>query len=75
MVKMIVHSEKPNNGVFDDMRWKSSNERSMYTALAMAIKCNTAFVDPPNTMIKVIAFSKAALVIISLGLMSFFNKL
>ena len=43
-------------------------------ASAIAIRCRTAFVEPPSVMIKVIAFSNASLVIISLGLMSLFNR-
>ena len=31
----------------------------------MAIRCNTALVDPPNAMVNVMAFSKAALVMIN----------
>src|SRR5258706_12876836 len=37
----------------------------------MAIKCSTALVLPPKTIITVIAFSKSFLVIISEGLISF----
>lgn len=40
------------------------------TARAMAIRCSTAFVDPPSTITRVMAFSKAALVMMSLGFRS-----
>ena len=40
----------------------------------MASKCRTALVDPPRAITIVIAFSKAFLVIISEGLISFSNK-
>jgi len=40
----------------------------------MAIMCSTALVLPPVIMISVSAFSKAALVMMSLGLMSFSSK-
>ena len=48
--------------------------KSSFAALAMAKKCNTAFVDPPKTAIKRMAFSKALAVTISLGLISFSIK-
>lgn len=44
----------------------------MPTALAMAIRCSTALVDPPSAMTSVIALSKAARVMMSRGLMSRF---
>jgi hypothetical protein len=40
----------------------------------MAIKCSTAFVDPPITITRRIAFSNAAFVIISRGFKSICNK-
>mmetsp|Transcript_29597 Transcript_29597/g.28325 ORF Transcript_29597/g.28325 Transcript_29597/m.28325 type:complete len:202 (-) Transcript_29597:688-1293(-) len=57
-------------GVLSEILWKSSRVISTSTALAIAIKCSTALVLPPRTITIVIAFSKAFLVIISLGLRS-----
>mmetsp|Transcript_108 Transcript_108/g.281 ORF Transcript_108/g.281 Transcript_108/m.281 type:complete len:338 (-) Transcript_108:568-1581(-) len=58
------------NGTLSLIRWKSSKVTSTPHAFAMAIKCNTAFVLPPVAITNTIAFSKLALVIMSLGLMS-----
>ncbi|MCY1513133.1 hypothetical protein D9M68_476180 [compost metagenome] len=55
--------------------WKSSCVKGTSTLFAMAMRCNTAFVEPPKTMMVTIAFSKALRVMISLGLMSFSNKI
>lgn len=61
-----------------EMRWKSSmamaTEGSWQERL-MAIRCKTAFVEPPVTITMRIAFSNAALVIMSRGFMSFSNKI
>ena len=57
-------------GTLAPIREKSSRLSSTLAALAMAIKCNTAFVEPPNAMTVVIAFSKASLVMISRGFRS-----
>lgn len=58
-------------GVRSLMDWKSSRVSSTFTDLAMAKKWSTAFVEPPKAMTIVRAFVKAALVMMSLGLMSF----
>ena len=75
------------NGTRSDTDWKSSIVRLMPTECAMAIRCKTAFVEPPRIIvstcshdeigevfqkvfaIRTIAFSNAALVIISRGRM------
>ena len=62
------------NGVLSLTAWKSSKVKVIPHACAIAIKCNTAFVLPPRAITMVIAFSKAALVMISLGFKSIFNK-
>mmetsp|Transcript_8681 Transcript_8681/g.24800 ORF Transcript_8681/g.24800 Transcript_8681/m.24800 type:complete len:233 (-) Transcript_8681:429-1127(-) len=48
--------------------------RSTPTLWAMAIMWSTALVEPPVIMMRVMAFSNAALVMMSLGLMSFSSK-
>lgn len=60
------------NGTLSDTLWKSSRVKSRPHDFAMAIRCNTALVEPPVAMMRTMAFSKAARVIISRGLMSFF---
>src|SRR5487761_2762114 len=45
------------------------------TARAIAMRCSTALVDPPSTVTSTMAFSKAARVMMSRGLMSFSSKL
>ena len=62
-------------GTFLPMRVKSSILRLTSAALAMAIKCNTALLEPPSAIITVMAFSNAFMVMMSRGLMSLFNKL
>ena len=57
-------------GVLSDILWKSSRPKGTSTDLAIAIKCNTALVEPPNTITVAMAFSKACLVIICLGRIS-----
>ena len=47
---------------------------SILAALAIAIKCKTALVDPPKAIISLIAFSKDSLVIISDGFISSNNS-
>lgn len=47
---------------------------SPHSYLAMAIKCNTALVDPPNAMTTTIAFRSDFIVIISRGFKSIFIK-
>ena len=49
--------------------------KSTSASWAIANKCNTALVEPPNAMTTVIAFSKACFVRMSLGLMPRFIKL
>ena len=56
------------------MRAKSSSVRSTSASFAIANKCKTAFVEPPNAMTTVIAFSNASRVRISRGLISFSIK-
>lgn len=58
-------------GVLDEILCTSSIVMSMSIALAMAMRCSTALVEPPSTVMKTIAFSNAALVMMSEGLMSF----
>ena len=52
------------------MRVKSSNLMSTLAAFAIAKICNTALVEPPSAITMVMAFSKASLVMISLGFIS-----
>ena len=49
--------------------------KSTPTDFAMAIMCKTAFVEPPKTIIIIMALWKALAVIMSLGLMSFSNRI
>ena len=56
------------------MRWQSSIVHSTPNALAMAIKCITALVEPPKTVKTVKAFSKDSRVTISLGFKSFSKR-
>ncbi len=53
------------------MRSKSSMESGMPISLAMARKCSTALVDPPEAATEAMAFSMAARVMILLGRRSF----
>ena len=53
------------------VRWKSSIVSGTSTARAIAIRCITAFVEPPTAITTAIAFSNASRVITSRGLMSF----
>ena len=62
-------------GTLAPIRVKSSIFKSTLIASAIAIKCKTALVEPPSVIIKVIAFSNAFLVIMSLGLISFLSRL
>ena len=64
----------PRNGVSLDIFWKSSIPKSIFAVLQIAKICNTAFVDPPKTVINLTAFSIDFLVIISLGFISFLIK-
>ena len=64
-------------GVSSEMRWKSSRPiltEGSWQARDIAIKCRTAFVEPPVTMTMRMAFSNAPLVIISLGFKSNSNN-
>ena len=61
-------------GVFLPRRVKSSSSMSTPIENAIAIRWRTAFVDPPSAMTTLIAFSKAARVMMSEGLMSFFTR-
>ena len=61
------------NGVLSLTAWKSSKVKLIPHACAIAIKCNTAFVLPPRAITIVIAFSKAARVMMSLGFKSISN--
>ena len=49
------------------MRSKSASVRSISSAWAIAMRCSTAFVEPPTAMMTVMAFSNAALVRMSRG--------
>lgn len=60
------------NGTLSLILWKSSSVTSIPHALAIAIRCSTAFVLPPVAMTNTIAFSKLFFVIMSLGLISRF---
>lgn len=60
------------NGTLSLILWKSSSPNSIPHAFAIAIKCSTALVLPPVAITNTIAFSKLALVIMSLGLISRF---
>ena len=55
--------------------WKSSRTSSTPTERAIAIRCSTALVEPPRIVTTTMAFSKAARVMIALGLMSFSRRL
>ena len=57
-------------GVSVEIRLKSSRVRSTPAARAIAIRCSVALVEPPVTITRRTAFSKAARVITSRGLMS-----
>ena len=57
-------------GTLAATRLKSSSSSSTRASLAMAMRCSTAFVDPPSAMTTAMAFSKAALVMMSRGRMS-----
>ena len=46
----------------------------LFQLFCLAIICNTPFVEPPNDIIVVIAFSIDFLLIMSLGFMSFSNN-
>ena len=59
------------NGVSLDILVKSSSVKSILAVFAMAKKCNTALVEPPNTMISFTAFSRDFLVMMSKGFKSF----
>ena len=62
------------NGVLSDTAWKSSMVSLMPTALAMAIRCKTAFVLPPRIFTTIIAFSKACRVRMSRGRISSLSR-
>ena len=62
-------------GTLEPIRVKSSIVKSTLIASAIAIKCNTALVDPPRVMIKVMAFSNAFFVMMSRGRMPSFKRL
>jgi hypothetical protein len=53
---------------------KVSKVKSTFASWAIAIKCNTALVLPPRASTVVTAFLNASMVIISLGLISFFRR-
>ena len=60
-----------NTGTRCPIFWISSISNFTPAAHAIAKKCNTAFVDPPNAVITTMAFSIAFLVKISLGQIPF----
>ena len=57
-------------GVSLPRRVKSSSSSSTPMVWAMASRCSTALVEPPRAMVTLIAFSNAARVMMSEGLMS-----
>ena len=61
-------------GVRSLTAWKSSMLRSMPTECAMAIRCRTAFVEPPVMFTSIMAFSKASRVRMSDGRISSFKR-
>ena len=56
-------------GTFSPIRLKSSSTRSTSASWAMASRCSTAFVEPPNAITTAIAFSNASLVRMSRAVM------
>ncbi len=50
--------------------WKSSIASGTPTERAIAIRCSTALVEPPSTIVTTIAFSNAARVMMSRGFKS-----
>ena len=56
-------------GVRSAMRLKSDSCRSTPASRAMASRCSTALVEPPNAMVTAIAFSNAGLVMMSRAVM------
>jgi hypothetical protein len=56
------------------MREKSSSVRSTLASCAIAIKCNTAFVEPPSAITVAIAFSNDSLLSMSDGLIPRFSS-
>jgi len=63
------------NGIRSLTVWKSSMPSSTPAARAMAIRCKTAFVEPPRAMMTTMAFSNEARVMMSRGLISFSSNL
>ena len=61
-------------GTRSEQAWKSSSVSFTPTARAMAIRCNTALVLPPSAITVTMAFSKAARVMMSRGLMSLASR-
>ena len=59
------------NGVVSLICWKSFKVNSICAAFAIAKKCSTALVEPPNTVTNRTAFSSDLRVTISDGLISF----
>ena len=69
---MIIHTCFNNQSLHG---YKSSILKSIFAVLHIARICKTAIVDQPNNVIKRTAFSIDFLVIISLGLISFFIRI
>mmetsp|Transcript_8730 Transcript_8730/g.20602 ORF Transcript_8730/g.20602 Transcript_8730/m.20602 type:complete len:274 (-) Transcript_8730:948-1769(-) len=63
------------NGMRSETLWKSSSVIGHPTALDMAMRWSTALVEPPVAMTMTMAFSKAARVMMSLGLRSISSSL
>mmetsp|Transcript_30706 Transcript_30706/g.81669 ORF Transcript_30706/g.81669 Transcript_30706/m.81669 type:complete len:215 (-) Transcript_30706:689-1333(-) len=66
------------NGVLSEMRWKSSRliwQAGSWHERDIAIRWSTAFVEPPVIITIAMAFSKAALVMMSRGLRSSLRRL
>ena len=56
-------------GTFDPIRLKSSSDSSTSASCAIASRCSTALVEPPNAITTAIAFSNASLVRMSRAVM------
>src|SRR5919199_730542 len=72
---MSVMTKRPKGftsarcGTREPTRRKSSRVRSTSASWAMAMRCRTAFVEPPNAMTTAMAFSNASLVMICRAVM------
>jgi len=62
------------NGIRSLTAWKSSMPSLTPHECAMAIRCRTALVEPPRIMVRTMAFSNAARVMMSRGRMLFSRR-